>query len=106
MSLNVEPPSREAEVAAVDALRAEFETRGVLVKESHWGYRVLVIEGGRLLEHGTPSELAARPESHYAAMLRAEREVQEGLWSSGDWRHLRLEDGRICVRACAAESLS
>ena len=68
--------------------------------------RVLVIEGGHLMEDGAPSELAARHESRYAAMLRAEREVQEGLWSSGDWRHLRLQDGRICVQACATESPS
>ena len=68
--------------------------------------RVLVIEGGHLMEDGPPSELAARHESRYAAMLRAEREVQEGLWSSGDWRHLRLQDGRICIRACATESPS
>src|SRR5678810_325387 len=31
ISLNVEPPAHEAEVAAVDALRAELEARGVSV---------------------------------------------------------------------------
>jgi catechol 2,3-dioxygenase-like lactoylglutathione lyase family enzyme len=44
LSLNVEPWTREAEVAAVNALRAEFEARGVTVKDGHWGYRVLVVE--------------------------------------------------------------
>jgi catechol 2,3-dioxygenase-like lactoylglutathione lyase family enzyme len=44
VSLNVEPAGREAEVAALDALRAELEARGVAVKEGHWGYRVLVVE--------------------------------------------------------------
>ena len=44
VSLNVEPSTHEAEVAAVDALRAEFEACGVSVKEGHWGYRVLVVE--------------------------------------------------------------
>ena len=44
ISLNVEPQTREAELAAVDALRAELEARGVTVKDGHWGYRVLVVE--------------------------------------------------------------
>jgi catechol 2,3-dioxygenase-like lactoylglutathione lyase family enzyme len=44
ISLNVEPPSYEAAVAAVDALRAEFEARGAPVKDGRWGYRLLVVE--------------------------------------------------------------
>ena len=44
ISLNVDAATHEAEVAAVDALRAEFEARDVPVKEGHWGYRVLVVE--------------------------------------------------------------
>jgi catechol 2,3-dioxygenase-like lactoylglutathione lyase family enzyme len=38
ISLNVEPETREAAVAALDALRAELEARGVLVKDGNWGY--------------------------------------------------------------------
>jgi catechol 2,3-dioxygenase-like lactoylglutathione lyase family enzyme len=52
ISLNVEPPSYEAEVAAVDALRAELEAKGAPVKEGWWGYRFLVIDdpdGNQLL---------------------------------------------------------
>ncbi len=45
ISLNVEPATGEAAVAAVDALRAEFEGRGVAVKDGRWGYRLLVVEG-------------------------------------------------------------
>ncbi len=44
ISLNVEPQTREAAVAAVDALRGELEARGVQVKDGHWGYRLLVVE--------------------------------------------------------------
>ena len=44
ISLNVEPATHEAEVAAVDALRAELEARGVPVKDGRWGYRLLVVE--------------------------------------------------------------
>jgi uncharacterized glyoxalase superfamily protein PhnB len=52
ISLNVEPPSYEAEVAAVDALRAELEAKGVAVKEGWWGYRLVVLDdpdGNQLL---------------------------------------------------------
>lgn len=44
ISMDVKPFSRDAEIAAVDALRAEFEGRGVLVKDGHWGHKVLVVE--------------------------------------------------------------
>jgi catechol 2,3-dioxygenase-like lactoylglutathione lyase family enzyme len=52
ISLNIEPATYEAEVAALDALRREFELRGVPVKEGSWGYRLLVVEdldGNQLL---------------------------------------------------------
>jgi catechol 2,3-dioxygenase-like lactoylglutathione lyase family enzyme len=44
ISLNVEPWTRDAEVAAVDALRVELEGRGIPVKDGRWGYKVLVVE--------------------------------------------------------------
>ena len=52
ISLNVEPETSEAAIAALDGLRAEFEARGVPVKESRWGYRLLVVDdpdGNQLL---------------------------------------------------------
>ena len=52
VSLNVEPPTLEVATAALDALRAEFESRGVAVKEGSWGYRLLVVDdldGNQLL---------------------------------------------------------
>ena len=57
--------------------------------------RVLVVEGGQIVEDGAPADLAARPGSRYRALLEAEQEVREGLWSSGIWRRLRLEEGRL-----------
>ena len=42
VSLNVEP--HEVHVAALEALRAELEAKGVLVKDGSWGYRLLVID--------------------------------------------------------------
>jgi len=52
ISLNVEPPTPEAANAALDALRAELEARGVPVKDGRWGYRLLVVDdpdGNQLL---------------------------------------------------------
>jgi catechol 2,3-dioxygenase-like lactoylglutathione lyase family enzyme len=44
ISLNLEPATHEAAVAALDALRAELEAKGVPVKEGWWGYRLLVVD--------------------------------------------------------------
>jgi catechol 2,3-dioxygenase-like lactoylglutathione lyase family enzyme len=44
ISLNAEPQTREAAVAALDALRAELEAKSVLVKDRSWGYRILVVD--------------------------------------------------------------
>ena len=44
ISLNVEPDTREGQIAALDALRAEFEAKGAPVKEGSWGYRILVVD--------------------------------------------------------------
>jgi len=57
--------------------------------------RVLVMEGGRIVEDGTPSDLARRPQSRYRGMLQAEEEVRERMCSTGEWRHLRLEGGQL-----------
>jgi catechol 2,3-dioxygenase-like lactoylglutathione lyase family enzyme len=55
ISLNVE---REAQIAALDALRAELEANGVSVKDGSWGYRLLVVDDpdGNQLFFNYPSE--------------------------------------------------
>ena len=64
ISLNVEAETDEAAVAALDALRAEFESRGVTVREGHWGYRVLVVDDpdGNQLFFNYPNEPGQDPE--------------------------------------------
>jgi ATP-binding cassette subfamily B protein len=57
--------------------------------------RVLVVERGRIVEDGVPGELASAPSSRYRTMLEAEDAVREELWSSSEWRTLRLEEGRL-----------
>jgi catechol 2,3-dioxygenase-like lactoylglutathione lyase family enzyme len=58
ISLNAE---RGAQIAALDALRAELEARGVPVKEGLWGYRLLVVDDpdGNQLFFNYPSETAS-----------------------------------------------
>jgi catechol 2,3-dioxygenase-like lactoylglutathione lyase family enzyme len=58
ISLNAEP---EAQIAALGALRAELEAKGVPVREDSWGYRLLVIDDpdGNQLFFNYPSETAS-----------------------------------------------
>ena len=58
ISLNVEPETREAATAALDALRAELQAKGVSVKEGSWGYRLLVVDDpdGNQLFFNYPAE--------------------------------------------------
>jgi uncharacterized glyoxalase superfamily protein PhnB len=62
ISMNVEPETREAQIAALDALRAELEARGVPVKEGSWGYRLLVVDDpdGNQLFFNYPKEPASQ----------------------------------------------
>ena len=61
ISLNVEPGTREVAVAALDALRAELEAKGVPVREGSWGYRLLVVDDpdGNQLFFNYPNETAS-----------------------------------------------
>jgi ATP-binding cassette subfamily B protein len=65
------------------------------VGETRQFERVLVIDGGRVVEDGPPVVLALDPGSRYRALLDAEESVREGLWASPSWRRLRLEAGRL-----------
>ena len=61
ISLNVEAATPDAAAAALDALRAELEARGVSVKEGSWGYRLLVVHDpdGNQLFFNYPKETAS-----------------------------------------------
>jgi ATP-binding cassette subfamily B protein len=67
------------------------------VSETRAFDRVLVVEGGKIVEDGYPDALANQPASHYRAMLDAERAVQLSGWSRGVWRRLRLDNGIISL---------
>ena len=57
--------------------------------------RVLVLEGGRLTESGSPAALAADPGSRYAALLAAEAKVRRELEAGAAWRRWRVGDGAL-----------
>ncbi len=61
ISLNVEPETREAAVAALEALRTELEALGAPVKDGWWGYRLLVVDDpdGNQLFFNYPNETAS-----------------------------------------------
>lgn len=61
ISLNVEPATPETTAAALDALRAELEAKGVPVKDGSWGYRLLVVDDldGNQLLFNYPHETAS-----------------------------------------------
>jgi uncharacterized glyoxalase superfamily protein PhnB len=61
ISVNAEQQTREAAIAALDALRTELEAKGVSVKEGSWGYRLLVVDDpdGNQLFFNYPAESAS-----------------------------------------------
>lgn len=63
ISLNLEP---EAQIAALNALRAELEAKSVPVKDGSWGYRLLVVDDpdGNQLFFNYPAESASAKNDH------------------------------------------
>ncbi len=57
--------------------------------------RVVVVDGGRVVENGDPSLLAADTASRYRALLDQESRVQRELWADPAWRRWRLADGAL-----------
>jgi ATP-binding cassette subfamily B protein len=57
--------------------------------------RVVVVEGGRVVEEGPPAVLGAVPEGRYAALCAAEDAVRRGLWSGPSWRRWRVGEGQL-----------
>jgi ATP-binding cassette subfamily B protein len=65
------------------------------VEETETFERVLVIDDGRVVEDGSPSDLLAQPGSRYRALHDADEQVRRSLWEGAPWRRLRLEGGRL-----------
>lgn len=60
--------------------------------------RVLVIDGGRIVEDGVPTVLAADPQSHLRALLDAEGSVAQ-MFDDPSWRHVRVARGAVSATA-------
>jgi ATP-binding cassette subfamily B protein len=57
--------------------------------------RVLVLDGGHLVQDGSPQELLVQENSLYRGLFDAEAAVRSGLWGSSLWRRIRLQSGRV-----------
>ena len=60
--------------------------------------RVLVVDKGRVVEDGAPKQLASHAGTRFAHLLAAEVRARARL-DGPDWRHLRLDHGRMAERA-------
>ena len=61
--------------------------------------RVVVMDAGRVVEHGTPQELLSRTDSHYRRLYDAEQTVRLKLWDDPSWRRWHLDNGRLETEA-------
>lgn len=59
--------------------------------------RVLVIEGGRIVEDGAPAELLAAPGSRLAALHAAQEALHREVWGDPVWRRWRMDRGVLRV---------
>jgi ABC-type bacteriocin/lantibiotic exporter with double-glycine peptidase domain len=57
--------------------------------------RVLVMEGGSIVEDGAPAELGKLAGSRYSALLYREAALKRHLLQSGAWRRLHMENGSL-----------
>lgn len=94
---------RDRRTALLARARRSFEGATLLcithdISETRSFDRVLVIEGGRLVEDGAPRTLAAREGSHYRALLEEEEGMQRALSGREGWRRLVLEQGVLTER--------
>lgn len=66
--------------------------------------RAVVIHEGEVVEDDSPARLAARLGSRYRALLDAEEQVRVGLWSSREWRRLKLRDRQLSEEALSTHA--
>jgi ABC-type bacteriocin/lantibiotic exporter with double-glycine peptidase domain len=57
--------------------------------------RVILMEGGRVVEQGKPQDLALQPESHYSRMLAQEERIRDEHWTRFPWRRFILHHGAL-----------
>ncbi len=90
---------REQRRRLIAALRRRFSSATLLcathdIADTLEFDRVLVIDGGRIVEQGCPRMLSAA-DSRYRALLDEERAVNRDAWALPGWRHLHLQAGAL-----------
>jgi ATP-binding cassette subfamily B protein len=60
--------------------------------------RVLVVEGGRIVEDGTPAELLSR-DSAYRKLVEGDRSAMSEVWARPEWRRHVLVNGKLESRS-------
>ena len=55
--------------------------------------RVIVMDGGRIIEDDHPRCLLEKPGSRYRTLMEAEKAIRTGLWTDKRWRRLTMEKG-------------
>lgn len=61
--------------------------------------RVLVVDGGRIVEDSAPDDLLAHGEGRFRSLVDREEEVRERLAREEGWRRLRVENGGLVEEA-------
>ena len=94
ISLNFEPQTPEAAIAALDGLRDELEARGVPIKEGSWGYRVLVVDDldGNQLFFNYPKDPASGTAGHDASSSSRVSQVHKENRGADGQQHSRRPD--------------
>lgn len=86
---------REVRSRLLSRIRAKYHGVTLLVvthdvREAMGFGRVLVFAGGAIVEDDDPKTLDGNEASHFHALRSAERALEEGVWTSPDWRHIHL----------------
>ena len=61
--------------------------------------RVIVIDGGRIVEDDAPETLSTNESSLYRRLLDAEVSVRKNVWQHSCWRRVWVESGRVTEEA-------
>jgi ATP-binding cassette subfamily B protein len=61
-----------------------------------WSFpRVLVMDGGRVVEDGSPEKLYQCKASRFRSLLEADEAAQKSIWSDPVWKTFEMHDGRL-----------
>jgi ATP-binding cassette subfamily B protein len=57
--------------------------------------RVLVVDGGRVMEDDAPRRLAGSPTSRFRALLDAEHALRASVWGWSNWKRWTVRSGTV-----------